>query len=201
MARSWASVARGPAPSVEMTPEQKRINKIKTIWKEMDENHDLHPCCWHCGQSADLCPECVSQKSWMPSHTLQPVMKNGFCSGHGGWGRGGQPYALRYAKMLEIMPQTCSSCRLHKPWRVEDHVQVTGFSYEKMSFSFPLSPTNVVRINHWRFIRLGEPQPEASVRAAEAQAAYEKEMAFSGSVEEAACLKARVLAPSDATVW
>ena len=202
--RSWASVARGPTPLVPaayLEAERNRINKIKMVWKEMDEKYSLPPQCWHCDQNADLCAECVHQKSWMPTHELQPVMKNGLCGQHGGWGRGGEPYALRYAKMTEIMPQTCSSCRAHNPWLVEDHVQVTGFSYEKMSFSFPLSPTNVVRVNHWRFIRLGQSKPEASVRAAEAQAAYEKEMAFSGDTEQADWCKKRILGPSDGTVW
>jgi len=196
MARSWASVVRGPEPEA-METERQRINKVKQIWAEMDKKHGLRPRCWYCSQDADVCPECVKH----PGAGLQPVMKNGCCAQHGGWGQEGQPYALRYVKMEDILPQTCSSCRSRHPWLVEDHVQVTGFSYERMSFSFPLSPTNVVRVNHWRFIRVGQSKPEPPVRVAEAQAAYEKEMAFSGDTYWANWCKNRILQDSDGTVW
>jgi hypothetical protein len=192
-------------PAAYREAERQRINKIKQVWKELDEKSDLRPRCWYCGQNAEVCVSCMSQKAEMPNHVLQPVMIKGAhvgrCADHGGWKWGTAPRAFYGAKMSDLVPHACLSCLERNPWREEDHVQVTGFSYERMSFSFPLSPSNVVRVNHWRFIRVGEAPPAPSVRAAEAQAAYEKEMAFSGDVDWANWCKNRILSPSDGTVW
>ena len=78
MARSWASVARGSALRAEapeytpdataptggwegaewkgyLTAEQKRIDKIKKVWADMDVKYGLPPRCHDCQAAAELC--------------------------------------------------------------------------------------------------------------------------------------------------
>jgi hypothetical protein len=107
------------------------------------------------------------------------------------------PHAFFNEKFDLFVPQTCTGCRQKNPWRIEDHLQVVGFSYDRSCFCHPFGPDNVVRGARYRYIRLGETGPDHSVRVAEADAAYEKEMAFSGDKEKAEGLRARVLRPAD----
>jgi hypothetical protein len=185
MARSWASVARTSLP-VEPKPSVLRASAPE--WTPP-------PRCYYCGSAADICPRCADQRSWMPEHTLQPVVTphagkmEGRCADHGGWYS--RPYALFNAKLEELIPQTCTCCRAKHPWRIEDHVQVRGFAYHYCSRSSP-SPQP-----RFRFIRLGQSAPGPEVRAAEAEAAYKEELAYSGDKEKAERLKARVLSPSN----
>jgi hypothetical protein len=86
------------------------------------------------------------------------------------------------SKNAEKIPFKCTSCRQSNPWRWEDEKEIVGYSYEPMCFCHPLSPTNVVRIAQHRSVIQSSPFKK---RNAEAQAAFNKEMAFSGNYAEA----------------
>ncbi len=126
----------------------------------------------------------------MPSHTLKPVLGEKLCAEHV---RYGVPHAFFNKKMEEFIPQTCTACREKHPWRQEDSVEVTGYSYEKSCFCHPLSPTNVVYVKKHRYIRLGEAKSTPEVVATRAQAAYDVEMAFSGKAERAEAVRDTIL--------
>ena len=223
MARSWASVVRGSTSTsgsempewivalVEDNTERQRISKVKQVWAEMDVKHGLSPrgsapavsvlraeapewkpppSCYYCGASADVCPKCVKTCSYYPAWGLQPVLRKGLCAQHHSYG---VPHAFFNKNMQEFMPQTCSSCREKHPWRQEDSLEVTGFSYEKSCFCHPLSPINVVYVNKHRYIRLGEAKSTPEVVVARAQAAYDVEMAFSGKAERAEIVRKTIL--------
>ena len=185
MARSWSSVVRSGLPQA---PAVSVLRAEAPAWTP-------GPRCYYCGSAADVCPECVRTMSYYPEWGHHPVVtphagcSEGRCADHGGWYS--RPYALFAAKLEEIMPQTCAGCRAAHPWRIEDHVQVTGFAYH-----YCTKPTDSPH-PVFRFIRLGETAPEPAVRAAEAEAAYAKELTISGDKERAERLKARVLRPSD----
>jgi hypothetical protein len=118
------------------------------------------------------------------------VLREGLCAQHV---RHGVPNAFFNMKMTEFIPQTCSACREEHPWRQEDSLEVTGFSYEKSCFCHPLSPTNVVYVSKNRYIRLGEAKSSTEEVAARAKAAYEVEMAFSGKVVRAEAVRDCIL--------
>lgn len=184
MARSWASVARSALPvEPSVAPKPFVLRAEAPIWTPP-------PACYYCGSAADVCAKCVDQRSWMPSHPLKPVLRKGLCADHHAYG---VPHAFFNKKMEEFMPQTCSSCRSKHPWRQEDSVEVTGFSYEKSCFCHPLSPINVVYVKKHRYIRLGEAKSTPEVVAARAQAAYDVEMAFSGKAERAEVVRKTIL--------
>jgi hypothetical protein len=182
MARSWASVARAGLP-VAPAPAVSVLRAEAPEWKPP-------PSCYYCGASADVCPKCVNTCSYYPAWGLQPVLGKGLCAQHHSYG---VPHAFFNKKMAEFMPQTCSSCREKHPWRQEDSVEVTGFSYEKSCFCHPLSPINVVYVNKHHYIRLGEAKSTPEVVAARAQAAYDVEMAFSGKEARAEVVRKTIL--------
>lgn len=131
----------------------------------------------------------------MPEWTLGPVIDKGRCADHGGWVADHKFYS---AKMEEFIPQTCSSCRAEHPWCTEDLIEVKGFSYEPMAMFAPLkSPNggrfNVVFVSECRYIRLGQAKSSPEQVAAWAEAAYAKEMEFSGDKGRAAEIKKAVL--------
>jgi hypothetical protein len=228
MARSWASVARGSASAsvsvmpewltalVEDDKERERIGKVKQIWAEMDVKYGLPPRdpsasvsvlrasapewtpaprCYYCGSAADTCPRCVDQRSWMRSHTLKPVLRGGRCSDHVSYG---VPHMFFNKNMEEFIPQTCSGCREKHPWRPEDSVELTGFSYERANLEHPLkSPNggayNVVYVKRHRYIRLGQAKSSPEQVAAWAEAAYAKEMEFSGETKRAEAVRDCIL--------
>ncbi len=185
MARSWASVVRGSEPTVALVS---KLNPYADEWTPP-------PRCYYCGSAADVCEECVRQSKWMPSHTLQPVVSRGRCADHGGWSR---PHNFYSAKMDEFIPQTCAGCRERHPWDASDLLEVTGYSYERANLEKSLkSPNggrfNVVYVSQCRYIRLGQSKSSPEQVAAWAEAAYEKEMEFSGDKGRAEVLKNGVL--------
>jgi hypothetical protein len=130
----------------------------------------------------------------MPTHTLQPVLRRGLCAGHSGW----STHEFFNKRMEEFIPQTCAGCREKNPWHQEDHIEVTGFNYERANLEKSLkSPNggrfNVVFIPLLRYIRLGETKSSRQQVEAWAEAAYEKEMVFSSDRERAEVLKRAVL--------
>ena len=182
MARSWASVARGsvtPSTAVAAAPA---LRASAPEWTPP-------PRCYYCGSAADVCPKCENQRSWMRSHTLKPVLHGGRCTDHGY----GVCHAFFNKNMEEFIPQTCSGCRDKHLWRREDSLEVTGFSYEKSCLCHPLSPINVVYVNIHRYIRLGQAKSSPQQVAAWAEAAYAKEMEFSGQTKRAEAVKKAVL--------
>jgi hypothetical protein len=90
---------------------------------------------------------------------------------------------VRASEAAETIPFKCSPCHSTNPWTWESDKEIVSYSYERMSFSFPLSPTNVVRIPHYRY--LGNAPTDAIKRADEARSAYLKEMTFSGDAKKA----------------
>lgn len=183
MARSWSSVVRSGLPAAPAAPPASVLRASAPEWKPP-------PPCYYCGSAADVCPKCVNTCSYYPAWGLQPVLGKGLCAEHHSYG---VPHAFFNKKMAEFMPQTCSSCREKHPWRQEDSLEVTGFSYEKSCFCHPLSPTNVVYVNKHRYIRLGEAKSTPEMVAARAQAAYEVEMAFSGKAARAEAVRDCIL--------
>ena len=184
MARSWASVVSGSEPTPALVSN---LNPYADEWMPP-------PRCYYCGSAADVCEECVRQCKWMPTHTLQPVLRRGLCAGHSSW----STHEFFNKRMEEFIPQTCASCREKHPWRQEDHIEVTGFNYERANLDKSLkSPNggrfNVVFIPLLRYIRLGETKSSREQVEAWAEATYEKEMAFSGDRERAEVLKRAVL--------
>jgi len=185
MARSWASVVSGLKPTVAA------VSVLRADAPEWTPP----PRCYYCGSAADVCEECVRQCTWMPTHTLQPVVSRGRCADHGGWSR---PHEFYSAKMEEFIPQTCAGCREKHPWDTDDLLEVTGFKYERACLCHPLkSPNganyNVVYVSICRYIRLGQSKSSPEQVAAWAEAAYQKEMEFSGDKERADVLKEAVL--------
>jgi hypothetical protein len=126
----------------------------------------------------------------MRSHTLKPVLRGGRCADHVSYG---VPHMFFNKNMEEFIPQTCSGCREKHPWRPEDSVELTGFSYEKSCFCHPLSPTNVVYVKRHRYIRLGQAKSSPEQVAAWAEAAYAKEMEFSGETKRAEAVRDCIL--------
>jgi hypothetical protein len=179
MARSWASVARSGLP-VEPKPSVLRASAPE--WTPP-------PRCYYCGSAADVCPRCVNTCSYYPAWGLRPVLHQGRCTEHG-YGAG---HAFYGTDMTEFIPQTCSGCREKHLWRPEDSLEVMGFSYEPSCMCHKLSPTNVVYVNKHRYIRLGQAKSSPEQVAAWAEAAYAKEMEFSGKTERADAVKKAVL--------
>jgi hypothetical protein len=100
--------------------------------------------------------------------------------------------------MDEFIPQSCTGCREKDPWETDDLLEVTGYSYEPACLCHPLkSPNggrfNVVYVSVCRYIRLGQSKSSPEQVAAWAQAAYEKEMEFSGDAGRAEVMKRGVL--------
>ncbi len=120
--------------------------------------------------------------SYYPGWGHQAVVAKGRCSQHGGYAL---PHAFYNAKMNDYIPQTCTGCRAEHPWSHKNHLEVTGFSYERSCLCHPLkSPNggayNVVYVMRRRYIRLGEAKSSPEEVAARAQAAYDVELTFSG---------------------
>lgn len=188
MARSWASVARSGLPQSSVTPKPSVLRAEAPEWNPP-------PSCYYCGAKADVCPECVKVCSYYPAGGLQPVLKEGLCAQHV---RHGVPHAFFNMKMADFIPQTCSACREKHPWRPEDSLEVTGFSYERANLDRPLkSPNggrfNVVYVARYRYVRLGQAKSTSEQVAEWAEAAYAKEMEFSGDKGRADYLKEAVL--------
>lgn len=189
MARSYASVARAGLP---VAPKPSVLRADAAAWTPP-------PRCYYCGSAADTCPDCDRMRSYGCDWERQPVLDRegldeGYCSVHSRWPL---PHAFYTKKMAEFIPHTCTGCRAKHPWRAEDCVEITGFSYEKSCFCHPLDPMNVVRCAIYHYTRLGEPKTSPKQKAEWAQAAYEKEMAFSGDADKADELLVRVLEPCD----
>jgi hypothetical protein len=195
-----------------LAEQRKQTDKVKKVWAEMDLKYGLArapasalrpeapawtpgPRCYYCGSAADVCPECVKTMSYYPGWGHQAVVGKGRCSQHGGYTL---PHAFFNKKMNEFIPQTCSGCRAEHPWSHKNHLEVTGFSYERSCLTQPLkSPNggayNVVYVNKRRYIRLGQAKSSPEQVAAWAQEAYDVEMAFSGETRRADAVRRCIL--------
>ena len=136
----------------------------------------MHVFCSDCGQEADVCRRCDKLA----------VYQNSLCGRCFSWSMPSESMCQGYveaAASAEKIPFKCSPCRAKKPWRWQDNKEIVDYRYVPMSFSFPVSPTNVIRIPRYRAI--GSKPTDPLQRADEARAAYEKELSFSGNVAEA----------------
>jgi ferredoxin len=188
MARSYASAARAGLPTEK--PKRSVLRAEAPAWKPA-------PRCYHCGSAADVCPQCAQTCSYYPEWGLQPVVQDGRCSQHARYHES-KAHAFFNKNMADYIPQTCASCRAEHPWQAKDTLELKGFSYERACLCCPLkSPNggrfNVVFVRLYRYIKLGEAKSTPEQVAAWAQAAYEKEMEFSGETKRAEALKAAVL--------
>lgn len=190
MARSYASVVRGPAPTEAPEPKASVLRVEAPVWTPP-------PRCYYCGAAADVCPRCRETCSYYPAHGLQPVVQDGRCSEHARYHES-KDHAFFNCDMAKYIPQTCGACREVKPWKPSDCLELKGFSYERMCLCHPLkSPNggrfNVVFVGQRRYIPVGQPKSSEEQVAAWAQAAYDKELEFSGDTNRAEVMKAAVL--------
>lgn len=156
------------------------------------------PPCFYCGSAADVCVDCANFHRYYPKSIPKPVVKDGLCSKHVR-SHESHAYAFYGTDVTKYIPQTCSGCRAKNPWRAKDTLELKGFHYERGCLCHPMkSPNggrfNVVFIPQYRYVKVGEAKSSEEQRAAWAQAAYDKEMAFSGEVERAEAMKKVVLA-------
>ena len=84
------------------------------------------------------------------------------------------------------------------PLEARDVLELKGWSYERANLEKPLkSPNggrfNIVFVPIYRYVRVGEAKSTPGQVAAWAQAAYDKEMEFSGETKRADVFKAAVL--------
>lgn len=154
------------------------------------------PPCHYCGSAADVCPECA-RNSWWSSAGLQPVVEGGLCWSHTRYHES-HAHVFYSANMEDFIPQTCGRCRAEHPWTKAETLELTGFEYERANMLAPLkSPNggrfNIVFVPVYRYRRIGQAKSTAEQRAAWAQAAYDKEMEFSGETKRAEVFKAAVL--------
>ena len=159
MSRSWSSIVRGPA-AVSSAPEAVAM-KPKVVF---------HPFCADCGNDADVCRQCDKLA----------VYQDGLCGHCFSYNMPSDSMCMGYVKAsneAEKIPFKCSACSAAF-W--EDDKEIVSYDYVPMSFSFPVSPINVIRIARYRMKRADPYQ-----RATEARAAYDKELSFSGNQEEA----------------
>jgi hypothetical protein len=162
---SWANIVRGGPPVVE---------KPKPVIIKPPPKVSFYAFCADCGAEAGVCKRC---DKWA-------VYLDGLCgccyamSIPSDWMCKGYADASREAHKI---PFKCDACRKVRPWRWEDDKEIVSYSYERGCFCHPLSPTNVIRIARYRLASGTTPEQ----REAEARAAYEKEMKFSGDKEEA----------------
>lgn len=185
MARSYASVARAglPAPAPA----------VRSVLRADAPAYTPPPPCYYCGSAADVCPECA-QNAW---RGLQPVVKDGLCADHSIY-HFTKAHAFYSFNRSEFIPQTCASCRAEHPLEARDVLELTGWSYERACLCHPLkSPNggrfNIVFVPIYRYVRVGQPKSGEAQRALWAQAAYDKEMEFSGEVKRAEVMKSAVL--------
>lgn len=188
MARSYASVVRGPEPAPE--PKRSVLRADAPVWAPP-------PRCHYCGSAADVCEECVRTCAWHPAHGLQPVVEDGLCWRHAPYHES-KAHAFFSLDMAQHIPQTCSGCRLLRPWTAKDTLELKGWSYERACLCHPLkSPNggrfNIVFVPVYRYVKVGQAKSTAEQVAAWAQAAYEKEMEFSGETKRAEVFKQAVL--------
>jgi hypothetical protein len=125
---------------------------------------------------------------------FQPILQRGLCAHHSGW----STHEFYGKNMMEFIPQTCTGCREKHPWREEDHLELTGYSYERACMCHPLKYPNggrfnVVYVPKCRYIRIGQVKSSRDQVVAWAQAAYDEEMAFSADPKRAEVLKQCVL--------
>ena len=187
MARSWASVARSSLP---VAPKPSVLRADAPVWTPP-------PRCYYCGSAADVCPKCVRICSYSPQWGSKPVVAEGLCSEHARYHES-QNHAFYGADMSKYIPQTCSGCRATHPWKPSDTLELKAFSYERASLSHSLKTPNggrfnVVFVGQRRYIPVGGAKSSPEQVAAWAQAAYEKEMEFSGDTKRAEVIKEAVL--------
>lgn len=154
------------------------------------------PPCYYCGSGAEVCRECATDAWWSP-RGLQPVVKDGLCAHHSIY-HFTKAHAFNGLNLSEFIPQTCASCRAEHPLEERDVLEVKGWSYERMNWEKPLkSPNggrfNIVFVPIYRYVRVGQTKSSEEQRALWAQAAYDKEMEFSGETKRAEIFKAVIL--------
>ena len=190
MARSYASVARSGLPSAPPTDKRSVLRVDAPAWTPP-------PRCHTCGSAADVCPECVRTCAYYPGWGLQPVVKDGLCSQHAVYHES-KAHAFFNVDLAQYIPQTCTACRAAKPWKPSDCLQIRGFSYERACLCHPLKspnggPFNVVYVPIFTRTAVGLPRPGRAEVELWAEAAYKKEMEFSGDSERAQTLKDAIL--------
>ena len=124
-------------------------------------------------------------------------MKDGLCGEHARYHES-KAHACFNKNMADYIPQACAGCRAEHPWTAKDTLELKGWNYERACLCHPMkSPNggrfNLVFIPLYRYVRVGEAKSTAEQVEAWAQAAYEKEMEFSGETKRAEALKALVL--------
>lgn len=173
MSRSWSSIARGPVAATPLKPVATPL-KTKPIPKVT-----FHAFCEDCGKEADVCRRCqelaVYENGLCGSCFSYNIPSDSMCQGY-----------VDAARSARKIPYKCTHCRTERPWRWENDKEVVSYHYVQGCICHKLSPTNVIRMAARRSV--GPKPTDPAQRAAEAWAAYEKEMKFSGDAEEAAIL-------------
>lgn len=165
MSRSWSSIVKGSAAAaVPVASVSAQAAETKVVF---------HPFCADCGEEADVCRHCdklAVYQDGLCGHCFSYNMpSDSMCTGY-----------VKASNEAEKIPFKCSACCSARPWNWEDDKEIVSYDYVPMSFSFPVSPTNVIRIARYRMKRA-----DPSQRATEARAAYDKELSFSGNYAEA----------------
>ena len=173
MARSWASVVRGKEVEkkvVVKAPPPQRQRQPKPV--------KPYILCVDCGKAADICRRCGS--------STQAVYLDGMCAvclvmeTPSEWMCGGYMDAARESTSI---PFKCEPCRTKKPWRWVDDKEIVSYRYEGGCRCHPVSKHNVIRFATYR--RVGAEPTNHKQREEEAMAAFNKEMKFSGELDEA----------------
>jgi hypothetical protein len=118
--------------------------------------------CEDCGDEVELCHLCQKSTARSLSESCTDCEEN--------------PYEALSKKALYL----CSTCT---ETRRQASSEIWSYWYSPVDTTKPLSPTNVYRVP--RFRKVGEGVTDPVKRADEARVAYEEELRFSGSEEEA----------------
>ncbi len=130
----------------------------------------MHVFCEDCGAEVDPCGYCNKRRSrGMGSYCDDCYHDFGYA------------HQNFYPNDPEVMPLfLCSPC---ESVRNSLKQEIVGYLRWAADYVNPLSPTNVHR--HPQYRKIGDKPTDRKQREKEAQAAYDEEMAFSGSEEEA----------------
>ena len=158
------------------------ITRVKSATKPQAPKAEpkvvFHAFCADCGKEADVCRRCdksfaVYEDGLCGRCLVSTIPSDSMCKGY-----------MDASREAHKIPYKCGSCRKARPWRWEEDKEVVSYSYVQSCFCHKLSPTNVIRVARWRIAG----QVSEEQRKAEAMAAYDKEMKFSGNCAEAAAI-------------
>ena len=165
MALSWASIVRGKEVEVVKTPEPTR------------KAQKPQPLCTDCGELADICRSCGSDKlavyeeGYCAVCLIEMTPSESMCGGY-----------MNAAREANKIPFKCSPCRDKKPWSWADNKEIVKYKYQQSCFCHKLSKDNVIRSPIYRIVA---EHTDPMQREKEAMAAFQKEMKFSGQLNEA----------------